>query len=131
MKIVFIVDDDPSHARICERILKRAGYGVVTANQGDQALKVLAQTTVDVLLLDVIMPGKDGFEVLLALRRTNPTIPVISMSGSSDVVPSRDLLKQCKLLGARRILAKPFTEAALLEAIDAVLAESAAGRPSA
>lgn len=126
LKIIFIVDDDPAHARICERILKRAGYGVVTAPDGDQALKLLAQSPIDVLLLDVVMPGRDGFEVLLALRKSRSSVPTIAMSGSGGPELNDALLAQCRMLGATSVLGKPFSEHELLAAVAAALGEAPA-----
>lgn len=121
MKIIFIVDDDPAHVRVWERVLKRAGYGVVTAPNGADALKVLEHTTVDLILLDVVMPDKDGLELLMTLRDRKLSVPVISMTGSGSSEMSHTLLAQSRLLGAQAVLAKPFSEGELLQAVEAVL----------
>lgn len=128
MKIIFIVDDDAAHRRVWERVLKRAGYGVVTASDGAKALHVLSQTSVDLMLLDVVMPDKDGFETLMALRASNSQIPVIAMSGSGGPQNNHTLLRQCRLLGATAILTKPFSEPVLIETITGALDQASAAR---
>lgn len=131
MKIVFIVDDDPSHARVCERILKRAGFGVITAADGSQALRVLGQTQVDLVLTDLVMPDTDGFELLMALRTKTSQAPVIVMSGSGGTALNGTLLEQSRLLGASEILAKPFSESELLAAVHRALNQHDHSEPGA
>lgn len=121
MKVIFIVDDDASHLRVCERILKKAGYAVVTASNGRDALRVLSQTTVDLMLTDLVMPEADGLEILTALRSSKKRSPIIAMSGSGTEAMRDLLLKQAKFLGAVAVLAKPFGESRLIDAVSNAL----------
>jgi CheY-like chemotaxis protein len=116
-KIVFVVDDDPAHLRACERILKRSGYHVVTATNGASALRTLALTTVDLLLCDIFLPERDGFEIIQTVRRRTPGIPIIAMSGGGVVTSREDVLKQAGKLGAKTLLEKPFSESELTRVV--------------
>lgn len=118
---VFVVDDEPAHLRVCERVLQRAGYRVVTAANGASALRALAFSTVDLILLDVFMPERDGFETILTLRKSHAKIPIVVMSGGGRVTAAADVLTQCQNLGASATLTKPFTDAELLGVIAGAL----------
>ena len=116
-RVVLVVDDDPAMVRLCERVLQQAAYRVFTANDGAAALRTMALSAVDLVLLDVFMPEKDGFETLNALRRHHPKIPVIAMSGGGFVTTPDDVLAQCRKLGVNGLLAKPFTDTELVRAV--------------
>jgi CheY-like chemotaxis protein len=121
-KVVFVVDDDPGTLRACERILNYAGYHVVTAPNGAFALRTLALTSsIDLLLCDIFMPEKDGFETIETVRRKIPGVPIIAMSGGGGVTSAGDVLAQCTKLGARTFLTKPFSVADLTRAVDEII----------
>jgi CheY-like chemotaxis protein len=121
-KVVFVVDDDPGVLRACERMLNHAGYHVVTAPNGAFALRTLALTSsIDLLLCDVFMPEKDGFETIETVRRKIPSVPIIAMSGGGGVRSPGDVLAQCAKLGARTFLTKPFSGADLTQAVAEII----------
>ena len=85
MKIL-MVDDDPSLVKMISFLLKDEGYEVVTATSGMEALQILQQQWVDMVILDVMLPrGQDGFEICRRVRETN-RVPIIMLSarGSTD-----------------------------------------------
>ncbi len=114
-KILFL-DDDESVRNLVQRILEEAGYDVVTASNGQQALEKVSQPGLSLILLDIIMPGLDGFEVLERIRQYE-NIPVIMLSGIREVTTKIDTLT----LGADDYIAKPFSKAVLLARIQAKL----------
>lgn len=121
-KIILVVDDDQAHASACERVLTQAGYEAITAPDGASALRALADWTVDLLLLDVFMPETDGIEVIQELRRRNPQVRIIAMSGGGwSYANADDVLALCTKLGAHAVLEKPFEANRLLETVAAVL----------
>ena len=122
MPTVLIVDDDDSLRDSLRRNLQKAGYQVVEANEGRQGLKQLESMSVDLILLDIFMPGKEGLETIAELRRLHPGIRVIAMSGGGSK-GDLDVLKVAKLFGARRTLTKPFSREQLLEAVERELRE--------
>ena len=101
---------------ILQRTLENAGYDVITAANGQEALDKISQFDVSLVLLDIMMPGLDGFEVL---ERISPdlNIPVIMLSGIHDENTKIDSLT----LGADDYIAKPFSTGELLARIQAKL----------
>ncbi|MGJ8619888.1 MAG: response regulator [Methylophilaceae bacterium] len=84
--LVLIVDDVPDNLSVLHDALDESGYTVLVANNGEAALEIAAEAEPDVILLDAIMPGMDGFEVCKALKASNKTghIPVIFMTGLTE-----------------------------------------------
>jgi CheY-like chemotaxis protein len=123
MPSILIIDDDQSLRDSLRRTLRREGYTVLEAAEGGEGLKVLKSHPVDVVLVDLFMPGKEGLETIGELRRSHPGIKIIAMSGGGKK-GHMDVLKAAKLMGARRTLAKPFTREQLLEAVEQELAQT-------
>jgi CheY-like chemotaxis protein len=120
---ILIIDDDQSLRDSLRRTLRREGYTVLEAAEGGEGLKVLKSHPVDVVLVDLFMPGKEGLETIGELRRSHPGIKIIAMSGGGEK-GHMDVLKAAKLMGARRTLAKPFSREDLIEALDDLLART-------
>ncbi len=80
--IVLVVDDEPVQLRMVETFLKKANYAIILAETGEQALEILQTEPVDLILLDVIMPGIDGFETCYQIKKNKKTaeIPIIFMT---------------------------------------------------
>jgi DNA-binding response OmpR family regulator len=83
MTNVLLVEDDPAARQGLELALRRLGYGVRLAETGEAALAGICEATVDVVVLDVMLPGLDGFEVCRRLRRSSD-VPVIMLTARSD-----------------------------------------------
>ena len=116
---ILVVDDVEDNRDLLARRLRRQGYGVLTAPGGAAALSVLAGATVDLVLLDVMMPDLDGYAVLQRLKG-NPTwrdIPVLMISALDDM----DSVVRCIQLGAEDYLGKPFDPVLLQARIGACL----------
>lgn len=113
---ILIVDDDRPSLKMTAFLLREEGYTVFTADNGQEALRMIDEKTPDLLVLDVMMPGMDGWEVTRTLRRTtNLPILILSAKGeTSDRVHGLDL-------GADDYLAKPFEPSELLARVRAVL----------
>ncbi len=113
---ILVVDDDRPSLKMTAFLLREEGYTVFTADNGHDALRIIDEKTPDLLILDVMMPGMDGWEVTRQLRRTT-NLPIIILSAkgeTSDRVYGLDL-------GADDYLAKPFEPAELLARVRAVL----------
>jgi len=103
MMKILIVDDDPQILRLLERFLQAKGREILTAGDGEEALKICGKEAPDLVILDIIMPGMDGWEVLTRLRETSD-IPVIMLTAKdSPGDTARGLL-----LGADDYISKPF-----------------------
>jgi two-component system KDP operon response regulator KdpE len=111
---VLVVDDDPRIIRFIRASLMAHGYDVLTATNGEEALEVVKVNTPDIMLLDIRLPVKDGFEVLQELR-TFSSMPVIAFSANSSVS------KQALSLGANDFVSKPFTPDEMIERTRSIL----------
>jgi DNA-binding response OmpR family regulator len=117
---LLVVDDEDSICKLLERILVQAGYDVVTAANGSEAIEKLSQVNIDLVLLDIMMPGLNGLQVTEAIRQKYD-IPVIMLTGKGEVTTVRDALS----IGADDYIRKPFTKLELLARIEAKLRRSA------
>ena len=117
---VLIVDDEPDIIDLVDRHLAGAGYRVVHAHSGEEALETLDHLEPDAVLLDMRLPGIGGLGVLERLHadRRMPSLPVVAFTASAD----RDLATRARELGCRRQVNKPFRAAELLEALESVMA---------
>ncbi len=109
---VLVVDDDLSNRESLSRRLMRRGYDVATAEEGPQALKLIDERQFDVILLDVMMPGMNGLEVLEQIRRTRSMaeLPVVMATAKDD---STDMVRAFSL-GANDYVTKPLDFAVVL-----------------
>ncbi len=113
---VLVVDDEAPMRKFVSSNLKANGYGVLTAADGAEALKLIAENTLDLLLLDINMPGADGMAILEAIRR-DMQIPVLMVSARGRETDKVRALE----LGADDYLTKPFGAAELLARVRALL----------
>ena len=122
-KRVLIVDDEPEIGRILATILRAAGFDAAAVNGGRAALARLAEVPADLIILDVVMPAPDGFEILRRLREAPATarLPVIMLTASADDAGRARATE----LGADDFIAKPFEPADTVARVRALLARVA------
>lgn len=118
-KLILIVEDSPTDLHIAEKVCTDNGFQVVHTDQGEEALKIAEEKQPDLILLDVILPNENGFQICRAIKKNPATenikvIMVTSKSGESDKFWGK---KQ----GADEYVAKPYEESTLLEAIQKVI----------
>jgi two-component system sensor histidine kinase/response regulator len=121
---ILVVDDQETNLKVVGEILGQFGFDIVLAGSGDQALLRLDHQAVDLVLLDVLMPGRDGFEVC-RLIRAQPRwadIPVIFLSAADD----KDLIVRALEVGGVDYVTKPFNRAELMSRVRTHLALKAA-----
>ncbi len=116
MTRVLVVDDDARVRTAARLLLEAAGFQIVEAESGDAALTALGTEAVDVVLTDIFMPGTDGIELIHALRRASPNLPIVAMSGGG-YNDGKDVLAMARLFGAAAIVQKPMTQRQLVGAI--------------
>ena len=123
MATILVVDDEPSIRRFLRAALERAGYAVLEAADGLEALNTARREVPDLVLLDVALPQLSGLEVCRRIRADPATsrTPVLLLSGLAAPLEAERLAAT----GASGWLAKPFTPAALLERVRAALATPA------
>lgn len=118
---ILVIDDDKNILAILQMYLKKEGFDVATGERGDTALKIFEQTQPALVLLDVMLPGLDGWSVLGQLRQIS-NVPVIMLTGKGDTLDRIQGLD----LGADDYIPKPFDAKELIARIKAVLRRSAA-----
>lgn len=116
---ILIVDDDPSILRTLERLLTRAGYQVLQARNGSEAIRVWRTQGADLVITDLHMPEKDGLETIIELLSHTPSTRIIAMSGGGQT-KRLDLLGNASLLGVLTI-EKPFTLIEMMTIVDRAL----------
>ena len=124
MARILIIDDDPDTRSMLEDILKSASHQTFTAADGKEGLKQYLANPADLVITDMFMPDKDGFETIVELRKKFPTLSIIAMTGKDSAT---DILSIAQILGAAEVLQKPFTPAQLLSATNKVLARESTG----
>lgn len=117
---VLVVDDDESMRDLLHAFFASRGDDVHLVDDGRHVAPWLAANTPDLIVTDLCMPGIDGMELLVHLRRMHSTVPVIVMSGGVGGEMA-GMLRAAELLGARRTLAKPFSLPDLKAVVHAVL----------
>ena len=117
MAKILVVDDDDAVLMILRKMLETASHDVTTAENGIQALKCLRNQLPDIVILDIIMPEKEGFETIVELRRDYPNLKIIAISGGGSV-GATNYLKLAKTLGAHLTIEKPIRMKELLAAIE-------------
>lgn len=123
---VMVVDDDPDTVSILARHLQREGFVAIEAVSGAECLRIAREHPVDVILLDLMMPDMDGFEVCRALKEETHTaeIPIIMITARDDL----DARAEGMRLGVSDFLAKPVFRRQLANRIRDQLKVAAAGR---
>ena len=120
MPRILILDDEPLVVQMLKRFLDRNGYEVGFAPDGIAGLALQRAVPADLVLTDILMPGKEGFETIRELRKLSPGVKIIAMSGGGRNQPD-NYLSFAMTFGADRAFAKPLDLAALLNAISELL----------
>jgi CheY-like chemotaxis protein len=123
MARIIIIDDEDELRSMLRQMLEQAGHEVTEAVNGAEGIQSYERDRHDLIITDIIMPEKEGVETIIALRRADPDLPIIAISGGGRL-EATDFLTMTKKLGARRTLSKPFRRDQLLEAVDECLAEN-------
>ena len=113
---ILVVDDEPRYVRLIRFNLEAQGYRVTCATTGEEALSALAVEVPDLVLLDIMLPGQDGFEVCSHIREVS-TVPIIMLTARGT---EQDRVKGLRL-GADDYVVKPFSSQELLARVEAVL----------
>ena len=125
MSRLLVVEDEPGIAFALEADLQSEGYEVTLATTGDEALRAARAETFDLVLLDVMLPGKDGFEVCRELRRSGFKAPILMLTAKAQEAEKVMGLE----LGADDYITKPFSPRELRARLKAALRRSAGDAP--
>lgn len=113
---ILVVDDEEQMRTMLREMLEREGYNVMSVPNGALALKVHRENPADLIIVDMIMPEKEGIDTIIELKRDFPEVNIFAMSGGGRNEPEQ-YLHMAKRLGADRTFTKPFKRSKLLEAI--------------
>lgn len=127
MAKILICEDDDLYRQIAEVAFADGGHELVFAQNGDEALARLKSGPVDLVITDLVMPGKDGLEVIRAIRTAHSCVPILAMTAGLATL-KEPLLVAASALGADDVIEKPFRPQALRQRADALLTKAAARR---
>jgi DNA-binding NtrC family response regulator len=111
---ILIVDDEQHICRILSRLMEKQGFDALTAYEGETALKMIRSEIPDVLLLDLMMPGINGMEVMKYAKQLDPDLPVVIITGHANIQGAVEAIQA----GADNYLAKPFQHLDIIETVN-------------
>jgi len=117
---ILVVDDDPGILGMLQLMLRLEGYDAIVCGQPKLVVETMAREKPDLVLLDALMPGLDGIQVLEAIRARALPTPVLLVTGNANEA----YLKLAMLAGASGVLAKPFVKEELLDQLQKFLEKS-------
>ena len=121
MTNILVIDDDPQIRMMLSELLKRENYKVRVVSSGLEALKQFSREKPDLVITDVVMPDMDGLELMLRLRKQQPDLKVLAISGGARIGPE-SYLKLADGLGADATIAKPMDVVKLLDTVKELVA---------
>jgi CheY-like chemotaxis protein len=128
MAHILLVEDDSEVRRALRLNLEGFGHFVVEAGNGYEAMEALRSVRADVIVMDLVMPERDGLETIMELRRHRPELPIVAMSGGGRIAPGINL-SVARRLGATRVFVKPFPVAELDRAVAELTGAGTNGPP--
>ena len=120
MARLLLIDDDDEFRTLLRLTLVHHGHRVCEARNGEEGLAQYALAAPDLVITDIVMPEMEGLDLVMELRKRQPTVKIIAISGGGQIGPD-DYLHCASLLGAAVVLSKPFPALTLLAAIDGLL----------
>jgi CheY-like chemotaxis protein len=126
MTKILLVDDNPGLLVMQRGFLEHGGHVVTTATNGKEAVERAQRESFDVLITDLVMPEKEGIEIIIELHKKFPAMKIIAMSGGGRI-NSKDYLDLAAKLGASKTLSKPFSGKDLLAAVASLAPDQSGG----
>ena len=122
MTRILIVDDDDQIRDILKRMLERSGYEVMEAQNGKKGVASYRSDPCDLVITDILMPEKEGIEMIREMKKEFPDSRIIAMSGGGHV-DAKEYLMLAEVLGANRTLEKPISYKDLIDTVKDVLGD--------
>ena len=119
MKKILVIDDERTVRTVLQRMLEQESFEVMTAVNGLEGIELHANNSFDIIITDLFMPGMDGIETIVNLKKEYPDSKIIAMTGVIGRF-HRDFLKSAHLLGANKTLIKPFSKEKLIECVNSL-----------
>jgi two-component system, chemotaxis family, chemotaxis protein CheY len=121
---ILFCEDDDLYRQVAQAAFAQSGHRVQFAHNGDQALALLQSDPADLVITDLVMPGRDGLELICAIRGTRHHLPILAIT--AGVISLKEaLLVAASAFGADDVLQKPFRPAVLRERAEALLEKAA------
>ena len=122
MAKILVLDDEPSILLMMKKMLEKEGHEVAVALNGIEGMELYEQNIPDMVITDILMPGKEGLETIIELRKKNPRLKIIAVSGGGRISPE-GYLPGAKLLGADAVFQKPLVPTEFKAAVAKLLNE--------
>jgi CheY-like chemotaxis protein len=116
MSSILIVDDDSQIQKYLSKLLVKNGYDTMIASDGSEAINIYRKSRHDVVIMDIVMPKKEGIETIIELKKIDPKVKIIAISGGGKA-EANVYLKMAMGVGAAAALEKPFDKQDLLQEI--------------
>jgi CheY-like chemotaxis protein len=126
---VVVADDVVEIQNLLQLWLRELGFLVTCVSTGREAVRVLRTVHVDMVITDILMPDGDGLEVITELKRAQPSVRVIAMSGGGSHLRAAECLKFARGLGAHAVLLKPFNREQLIDVVSQQLIPGGSAKP--
>ena len=114
---ILIVDDEELIANALQEFFTQAGFEVETAANGDAALRKFMENPFDLLIVDILMPEKDGIATIMDLQKQEKAPKIIAISGGGNVIKNFDYLEYAQALGAVKCFQKPLDPNEILDSV--------------
>ncbi len=123
MARILLIDDDDAFRNALRLTLIHHGHTVTEARDGKEGIKLFPSISADLVITDIVMPEKEGLEVLMELKKSSPSVKVIAISGGGHL-SAEDCLRIAQRMGAVKVLKKPFLSADIMSAINDIVPTS-------
>lgn len=121
MACILVIEDDSDYRILLKDALESAGFDVMTAVNGSDGVAMMARGSCAVVITDMLMPEKEGFETILELKRLKSDVQIIAISGGGRSGRGEDLLRHAKVFGAHHTMAKPLVLKDLVALVRAIM----------
>ncbi|MGV1098191.1 response regulator [Thiovibrio sp. JS02] len=122
MKRILVIDDEPGIRNLLKEMLEISGYEVLVAANGNEGVAQFKTFHPDLIITDMVMPEKNGIEAIMDLKKINPAVKIIAISGGGHIAAEKYLML-ASALNVERTLAKPFEPDQILSEIHDLLGE--------
>ncbi len=120
MRKVLIIDDEPYILLMLKKMLEKEGYEVDLASNGKEGLDLFEKNAADLVITDIIMPEREGLEIILEMKKRRPDLKIIAISGGGRISPE-SYLECAAHFGAARVFQKPFKQKELVSAVNELI----------
>ena len=122
MAKILVVDDALEIRKLIVKILEKAGYETIEAEDGEEALQLFKKFSPPLIITDVVMPGKNGIEIIMEIREINPDVKFIVISGGGHV-PAEKYLALAEAINVEKTFNKPIDPSELLDTVKSLTDE--------